>query len=157
MFDRNQLVHLVLWPQGQDAVYELYGPDGEFVAVCAIKEPVKGDALARMVPKGFSVDVSNCAVLTMSGDPVVATKAQFDTAVVTERAVIDMETRLLNLERRERARALAAERKEQERQQAFEARMKELEAGEPVVEPGDAEPPQAATEPSEGGDDNAPE
>lgn len=118
MFDRNKLVHLVIWPQGKKSAYTLTDGHGEVAAQVEVDEPIKGSDLARMIPDGFYVIVKDCTVLTMSGKLVVATKAPFDTAVVTERAVVTAEDRLLRLERRERRR--------EERAAAAEAENKEL-------------------------------
>lgn len=104
MFDRNQLVHLVLWPNASRAGYRLIDGEGEVIAQVKVSEPVTGAALSKVVPKGLFVDPTGCTVVTLSGDVRVRTVGEFDTAVVTERSKPTPEERLALLERRDRKR-----------------------------------------------------
>lgn len=104
MFSRNELVHAVIWPDGRKSSIALIDPDGIVVATLPVREPLRGSDLSRLIPDGYCVDWDNCAVVNLSGEPVVRTVGQFDTAVVTERAELGFEERMQRLERRERRR-----------------------------------------------------
>lgn len=138
MFDRNQLVHLVLWPNASGAGYRLVDDQGEVIAQVKVTEPVTGAQLAKLVPKGLFIDPTGCTVVTLSGDIRVRTQGQFDTAVVTERSKPSLEERFALLERRERKReqreaALAAEN--QKMRNAMKAKEKADETAQVVEEP----------------------
>lgn len=101
MFDRNQLVHAVIWPIDELSAAALIDTDGVIQGRMPVYKPVKGDELSRMIPKGYCLDFENCHVIKMSGDILVRTIGVFDTAVVTERAEVTFEERMQRLERRE--------------------------------------------------------
>lgn len=104
LFDRNQLVHAVIWPNGKNPGLTLVDTDGVVQSHVAIRMPVKGSELAKMMPPGHFVEPDQCTILSMSGRLMVGAKAPFDTAVVTERAEIGFEERMQRLERKERRR-----------------------------------------------------
>jgi len=137
MFNRNQLAHLVIWPNAKTAVVSLIDPDGEAVSEMSVREPIKGSELAKKMADGFAIHTKRCSVVSVSGDIVVRTRIPFDTAVVTERPVISFEDRMARLERRERRRELKAEADaiENEKLRAIvEAQKKTLKENEAVVE-----------------------
>lgn len=163
MFARNKMVHWVFWPAlKEQSRLELYGPDGDMIAVWPVKEPIKGDVVARMVPDGHFIEAIKCTVVSMSGRLIVGGKGAFDTVVVTERPVLTMDQRLEALERRERRRERLAQEAERQRQADHERRMKALEQGEviepepePEPEPESEPEPQPDTEPEKGVKPNA--
>lgn len=114
MLDRNTLVHAVIWPQGPNAMVTLVDPDGVVASVVKVKEPLRGSDLAKMIPQGYGVETDACTVLSMSGELLVRTEGEFDTAVVTERAHVSFEERMARLERRERNNAKRQRRLEEE-------------------------------------------
>lgn len=146
MFNRNQLVHLVIWPNAKDARYNVVDPDGVVVSVVKVNEAVKGAEISKVMPEHFQLVPHGCTVLSMSGDLVVKTKAPFDTAIVTERAVVTAEERLQRLERRERQREKIATLWQQERAELM-ARLKDAEAV--VEEPAPEPAPEPEPEPVE--------
>lgn len=101
MFNRNQLAHLVFWPQNAKANYALVNSDGEAVSTVKVSEPILGSLIARTVPQGFHVSVGSVIAVTMSGEVRIGGKAPFDTETVTERSKPTVEERMDMLERRE--------------------------------------------------------
>ncbi|MGR3624505.1 hypothetical protein [Pseudophaeobacter sp.] len=101
MYDRNQLVHAVIWPVAGVGAATLLDGEGVLQSQIEIREPVLGSQLSKMIPQDFFLDVHDCTVVSMSGQLVVATKSEFDTVVVTERAALDYEERMQRLERRD--------------------------------------------------------
>lgn len=155
-FDRNQLVHAVIWPNAKDAAIALYDTVGVEVSRVKIDHPKKGADISRMMPQEYLLGVVGCTVVSLSGKPVVSTKAPFDTSVVTERPEVTFEERLARMERTE----LRRRKREAQREAEMEAAVEELAAlraeraaagisDEPVVEPEPetTETPVAATEP----------
>lgn len=117
MYDRNQISHLVFWPNGKGSSLALVSDQGEVLSQLDVKEPVKGSELAKFVPNGYSLDPGGCVVLSMAGQIIVGTKAPFDTSVVTERAEVTFEERMARLERIEvnnRRRQVLLEKRNQE-------------------------------------------
>ena len=155
MYDRNQLVHAVIWPKGKTATITMLDAEGVVHSEFAVREPMKGSELSKMIPPGYGVEFDDCTVLSMSGEILVRTVGEFDTAVVTERAQVTAEERLQRLERREMRR----ERRELEREQENAELRRQLADRETVVDGDDTPPagdPPADTPPaeiSEGGDE----
>ncbi|KJZ25120.1 hypothetical protein [Tritonibacter mobilis] len=118
-YDRNQLVHAVIWPEGPDgASATLYDTDGVVLSEVPITEPVKGSVWSSLMPQGYKIDIAGCNVISMSGEVVVATRTEFDTVVVTERAEVSLEhtmQRMVNKAVREER--LRAERRAQRQAQ----------------------------------------
>jgi len=131
MFNRNQLVHAVIWPNSDHPSVYLVDADGEVKSHVNVAEPLKGSELSKMMPDGYMLDVSGCSVMNMSGKFLATTVAPFDTAVVNERAEVSFEERMLRLERRE------ARRERREAAMVLRERelMERLKAAEAVVEP----------------------
>lgn len=119
MIQRNKLVQAVIWPAGPNAHYSLIDAEGVELARVAVAAPVKGFDLAKVVPPGLSVDVTDCEVLSMTGKNVARTRAQFDTAVVTERPEITFEERMARLERRDKRREEAEKRRQEEHERVI--------------------------------------
>ncbi len=163
MFDRNELVHAVFWPDAEhpkEAKINLVDTDGVVQGEIDLDRPIKGAELASMVPNGFYLSPLKCIALSMSGKQVVATKAPFDTAVVTERPEVSFEDRMARLERREMRRE-RRERQREEEHQRIMAEAREAAEGvpdEPVIDeddvaPGDVVPAGELTEEA-GSDEN---
>lgn len=150
MFDRNKLVHAVIWPAGEKPLVTLLDAEGVVLGEVVVREPLKGSELSKMIPQGCELEIDQCTVVNMSGEVIVETALPFDTAVVTEKREETFEERLANMERRIKRREKRAERLEQEHR----ARMQELEdarvveggqgevtpAPDPAVEPNPVEP-----------------
>lgn len=129
MISRKELTFATLFPnlvaKTSDPRIGLIGPDGEQVAVWRLSEPTKGDALARLIPDGFTVELVDITGLAIGGS-YAATRIPFDTTVQTERSAVTVEDRLAMLETRER-KALIRER---EARRDLEARLAIKEAKE---------------------------
>ncbi len=109
VFDRNALVHAVLWPKGKASSVSLIDDEGVSQGEYRIVEPVMGSQLSKMIPQGFFLHTGDCGVVSMAGKPVVATVAEFDTAVVTQKREVTFEERFKMME----ASVLRRVRKEQ--------------------------------------------
>lgn len=135
MFERNEIVHSVIWPAGTEPVVALIDVDGVQQGHFWLKEPMRGSELAKQIPADWFLQFQECTLVKMTGEVVIGNKIPFDTKVVTERAELTYEQRLLAVERRDKHRAKA----EKQRQAEFEAFMKEqrekAEALEAVTEP----------------------
>lgn len=116
MFTRNQLVHAVLWPLAKRVSITMLDAEGVVHGEFVISKPMLGSELARMVPDGLFVagEEGELSVFSMSGDPVIATRVEFDTEVVTEKREMTLEERFAQLEMRQRR---AAEREARLREQ----------------------------------------
>lgn len=149
MLSRNELVHAVFWPlEAKKSVISLADADGVFQASFEITAPLKGADLAKLMPLNGLVLASNCYAFSLSGEILVTTHVDFETVVVTERAVIDTEERLARLERRElrRERRTALELQELARLREQEKRR----AGPELIEPSPEPVPGPAPEPVPG-------
>lgn len=151
MLDRNQLVHAVIWPNGDDACVTLIDADGVYQSRFSVVQPLKGSDLARLIPPGYWLKFDGCTVLSMSGDVLVGGIAEFDSAVVTERREVTFEDRIAILERRDIRRQRQHDhemnrlRQAQERAEAAPVVEEPQTAGGDSAEPKD--PPQAQPEP----------
>lgn len=137
MFQRNELAHLVMWPREAKAKVELVDEEGVVLSALPVDWPLKGSDIAKMVPEGFCIDPNGCTVVTMSGDILVSTVGEFDTAVVTERPEITFEQRMALLERRQQRSELREERLAAENQRLRDqvrAEMEQETEEEPVVD-----------------------
>lgn len=116
MFERNQLAHLVFWPENNKSIVTLVDPNGVVIdddgvelaepqemelASFKLDRPMLGMEIAKTLPADLCIKSENVTVVTMSGEIKVTTVAPFDTTVVTERPVISAEERLDRLEIRE--------------------------------------------------------
>ena len=146
MFTKNQLVHAVIWPVTNEAAMELIDTDGVVQSNVPIQQPQKGDEVSRMIPEGFEVDVMDCYVVDLSGEIIKGSKAEFDTAVVTERAEIGFEERMARLERKEKRREKREARREQELIEA-QRELKELRKAKKAKK--DAEPKDPPEDPQD--------
>jgi hypothetical protein len=155
MFDRNQLVHAVIWPNEKPSQIALVDAEGEVRSTVTFKLPMRGSDVAKWMPDGYQLDVGGCTVVSMSGRVMVNTVAPFDSAVVTERPEVTFEDRMLRLERRDKRREERAAQLERQYQTALtELREQREEVVEDVTD--DDEPrPRAGnvSEPSVVGDD----
>ena len=132
---RNDLVHAVIWPKGPAALAILYDTDGVIQGDVPIKDPVRGSVFANMMPEGYQISFSDCGVMSMSGELVIATRTPFDTCVVTEKREMTFEDRLIAMERRDRRRQLREQEREREHAELLRrAEEREQERLEPVVE-----------------------
>lgn len=154
MFDRNQLVHAVVWPNGRKASLSLIDTNGGIQSTFTVREPLRGSDLAKMVPDGYRVHCDDCHIVTMSGDVVVGTRAAFDTAVVTERAELTFEERMQRLERREARREKKQRQQEKyfreqnaELERQLEEQRKQLQEQQPQEQQSPQEAPQDVVEP----------
>ncbi len=161
MLTQKNLVNAVIWPNGPKAAIALFDTSaeggGEQVALVPITVPKEGREIAKMIPQGFSVDVQECTVVKLSGPIIKGTKAEFDTAVVTERPQITFEERLARLERVERRKVIAQQKRIEELEagaeelaaiKAKEAAEAEIDAEKNVVEP----TPEPSGDPAPAGD-----
>lgn len=103
MFERNDLLHLVFWPNAAEgAGFDLVTEGGEVKGGFAIQKPITGVELQRFVPQGLSVVAHSCAVYGLAGRLVTITETPFDSAVVTEKREETFEDRFAKLEGRVR-------------------------------------------------------
>jgi hypothetical protein len=131
--DRNQLVKVVIWPNGPDAQIHLHdaSEDSVIVGEVHVKAPLMGSELARKVPPGYHLAVYDCTVVSMAGELLVTTEVEFDTVVVTERAEKTFEERFAELEMRERnreRREKQREERERQREEQYQRDLEELKA-----------------------------
>lgn len=147
-YDRNQLVHAVIWPQGPDAASAtLYDTDGVVLSEVPITEPVKGSVWSALMPQGYKLDIAGCTVISMSGEVVVKTRTDFDTVVVTERAEVSIEETI----RRMTVKAMRQERAREERRAQRQAERQQEREDEPELVEDDTDPvtpEDSATEPT---------
>lgn len=105
MLHRNELAHVMIWPEKKKGTIQLSNHDGEVLAEFEITSPVKGSELAKMMPDVWAVSLSGCLACSVAGAIEITTYGQFDTEVVTERDQPTMEERFARLERVQRRQA----------------------------------------------------
>lgn len=136
---RKLLVHAVLWPMTAKSAVDLVDADGVVRGGFKLTSPMLGSDIARFLPADFELMLESVNVVSMSGKLVHTTRSEFDTVVVTERAVVDVEERMQRLERREQRR----ERREAKQLEEIK-RLRDLERnrnGPELIEEPDSPPP----------------